>query len=261
MADWSLGSGVERPDFYVAAMGRSGSTMLCNWLSRPPGQLVFVEPFFTRASNPRLLRIQLEDFGLAANEGEWTREVGTAEERFRNLMAPRLQGRRWAFKEVLAEEHVRVLESFRPRAVLLTVRDIADVALSFFEKHRLQGNLDRFDDEWVARYCVREAAGLVAFRDLLKVRDVPFLVVRYEEFTASPSKQQEVAEFVGWEPGGRIDAHLDRFDRGFEVERHGEQISPVRRVPGDRALGSDLIDAAAAIERRCATYQQAFGYA
>jgi len=57
----SRSDGVHSPDFYVAAIGRSGSTMLCNWLSRPPAQLVFVEPFFTRARNPELLRIQLEE--------------------------------------------------------------------------------------------------------------------------------------------------------------------------------------------------------
>ncbi|MGZ2410655.1 hypothetical protein ACUXST_000052 [Sphingomonas sp. F9_3S_D5_B_2] len=261
MPDRLLPPGVAPPDFYIAAMGRSGSTMLCNWLSRPPEQLVFVEPFFTRTANPRLLRIQLEDFGMGASEQEWLAPAGNAKERFRELMAPRLRGRRWAFKEVLCEEHFRVIDAFRPQRVLITVRNIADVALSFFEKHRLQGNLERFDDDWVAQYCVREAQGLVALRDMLRELDLPFEVVRYEDFTSSVTVQQQVTEFVGWTPGARVDAHMERFDRGFEVERHGSDISPDRRAPQERGLESGLMERAAEIGRRCAGYQAVFGYA
>jgi hypothetical protein len=257
----SRSDGVRSPDFYVAAIGRSGSTMLCNWLSRPPAQLVFVEPFFTRARNPELLRIQLEDFGLAPTKTEWNAPAKSGEERFRGLMTPRLKGSRWAFKEVLCEEHLRVVEAFQPPRVVVTVRHIRDVALSFFEKHRLQGNLDRFSDRWVREYCLRETAGLVAFRDLLTARSIPFLIVRYEDFTASGAAQRMVADFVGWTPGGTVDAHMDRFRRGFEVQRHGKSISAERRSADHRRLDPELIEAAAAIERECGGYQAAFGYA
>src|SRR4051812_22329475 len=59
MVERFLPEGVDPPDFYVAAIGRSGSTLLCNWLASPPQRLVFLEPFFLRPENSRLLRIQL----------------------------------------------------------------------------------------------------------------------------------------------------------------------------------------------------------
>jgi len=81
-----LPPGVAAPDFYIAAIGRSGSTMLSNWLCRPPQQLVFVEPFFLRPSNPRLLRIQLRDFGMAVSDAEWAPRDESGPERFTRIM-------------------------------------------------------------------------------------------------------------------------------------------------------------------------------
>lgn len=260
MSELFLPKGVARPDFYVAAIGRSGSTLLCNWLSRPPEQLVFIEPFFLRAANSRLLRIQLSHFGFPASQEEWTRTGTTPSERFRKLMGPRLKGRRWAFKEVLCEEHFRAIERFAPSRVLITVRNILDVSLSFFEKHRLQANLDRFSDEWVVDYCVRECAGMLEFRDRLQALGVPFLVVRYEDFTRSEARRIEIADFVGWIPGRRTDSHLVEFDRGFEVERHGGTISVRPRARAERALDKAQLEAAEAIADRCVGYQSQFGY-
>jgi hypothetical protein len=255
-----LPQGVRRPDFYVAAMGRSGSTMLCNWLTRPPEQLVFIEPFFTRTSNPRLLRIQLADFGLAVDDEHWAFADDTAAERFRRLMAARLRGRRWGFKEVLTEEHYRAIGAFSPQRVLITVRNIADVALSFFEKHRLQNNIDRFDDEWVIQYCCRESAGLLAFREFVERRGIPLLTVRYEDFTRSEETRRRVVEFIDWEPGGDTGSHLGDFDRGFEIERHGRGISAAVRARSERELDSALLAAAGELASRCAEYQRAFAY-
>jgi len=260
MPDALVETALDSPDFYIAAMGRSGSTMLCNWLTRPPGQLVFVEPFFRRTSNPRLLRIQLASFGLAVDEAEWSGEDATGAQRFRRLMGPRLQGKRWAFKEVLCEEHFAVLDAFSPPRVVITVRDIADVALSFFEKHRLQNNLDRFDDEWVRDYCLRESAGLLEFRGILRARGIPFLTVRYEDFTRSEPVRRQVAEFVGWKPGGAIASHLAEFDRGFEIDRHGTEISATLRLRAERQLGREHLEASDALADQCAEYQREFGY-
>lgn len=261
MTEHFLGNGLERPDFYVAAIGRSGSTMLCNWLTRPPRQLVFIEPFFMRTSNPRLLRIQLAHFGMPASDCEWTREDQTAAARFQRLMGARLEQRRWAFKEVLCEEHFRVLDAFAPPRVVITVRDIADVALSFFEKHRLQQNLHRFDDQWVVDYCLREGSGILDFIDRLQDRKIPFLILRYEDFTRSEQARRDAAAFVGWEGGGAIDTHLREFDREFEVHRHGSTISGSLRHRTGRELDKEAFDLADSIAQRLGSYQAAFRYA
>lgn len=249
-----------RPDFYIAAMGRSGSTALCNWLTSPPDEIVFAEPSFTRLRNPRLLPIQLEAFGIAATKEDLAHPDASPEKRFERLMVPRLAGKRWAFKEVLCEEHGRVLDMFAPARVLVTVRNIRDVALSFFEKHREQRNLDRFSDDWVEDYCVRESAGLVSFRNLLEVRGIPHYALRYEELARSHETQRSAASFVGWRGGGRVDSHLAEFGREFETLRHGSAFSGRLRVPNERALSFEIQQAADRISEKCSAYQQAFGY-
>ncbi len=260
MAEPFLPKGTDRPDFYIAAMGRSGSTMLCNWLTAAPDHLVFVEPSFLRLPNTRLLSIQLDHFGIGPSEQEWSFQDQSADARFERLMAGRLAGKRWGVKEVLSSEHGASLDRLTPRRVLISVRNIGDVALSFFEKHRLQCNLDRFDDQWVVEYCLREAAGLVAFRGELETKSIPFMVVRYEDFTRSESYRQEVAQFLGWRGGGATDAHLDRFDRAFEVERHGTGVSPRNRPVAERMLGERERALADKIGQQCSEYQRAFGY-
>lgn len=249
------------PDFYIAAIGRSGSTMLGNWLSSPPARIVFNEPFFLRPMNSRLLRIQLRNLGMEISDSEWADADEAPLERFRRLMGPRLEGRRWAAKEVLCEEHVAMVRAFAPPRVLVSVRDIVDVALSFFEKHRLQDNLDRFSDDWVVEYCVRESAGLVDFLALLEQAGTPYHVVRYEDFTASADERSQIAAFTGWPGGGDPSANLADFDRGFEVGRHGPAISSQPLHRDDRSLSRDRLKEAAAVAERCGRYQERFGYA
>ncbi len=249
------------PDFYLAAMGRSGSTMICNWLTLPPEQMVFVEPSFLAAQNTRLLRIQLANFGMAVSDWEWDLQDGSAAERFERIMAPRLRGRRWAWKEVLGSEHLAVIDQLAPPRVLISVRDILDVALSFFEKHRAQDNLHRFDDQWVVDYCERESAGLLALQRKLQARSIPHAVIRYEDFTRSEASRNDVCAFLGWQGGGAADMHLDQFDRSFEIERHGGDVSSRLRQPAQRHLGAAEQALAHSIAEKCSSYQSTFGYA
>jgi hypothetical protein len=249
------------PDFYLAAMGRSGSTMVCNWLTLPPDQLVFVEPSFLDVRNTRLLRIQLTNFGMAPSAGEWDLQDPSATTRFERLMVPRLAGKRWGLKEVLCSEHRSVIDRLAPRRVLISVRNIFDVALSFFEKHRAQDNLHRFNDDWVSDYCLRESAGLLALQRRLRSQSVPFAVIRYEDFARSEAARKDLSAFLGWRGGGATDLHLDHFDRSFEVERHGGAVSPRLRGWAERNLGRAELNLAHSIEENCSEYQGAFGYA
>jgi hypothetical protein len=261
MRDVPRGEGVvPRPDFYMASIGRSGSTLLCNWLTRIPDQLVFNEPFFCRPQNSRLLKIQLRNFGMPTSDDEWEPREESADERFSRLMATRLEGRRWGFKEVLSEEHTRVLDRFAPAKVLITVRNIVDVALSFFEKHRTQGNLERFSDEWVAAYCAEETRGILRFQHLLDARRVPYRVIRYEDVIRSQETLKCVEQFLGWNGGGDTAAGLVDFDRGFEVERHGRTISGTPYNRHERGLGSQHLELAGEIGKGCRAYQVHFGY-
>ncbi len=248
------------PDFYFAAIGRSGSTMLSNWLSNPPDRIVFNEPFFLRPGNSRLLRIQLGALGMAVSDPEWAQAEESPLERFRRLMGPRLRGRRWAAKEVLCEEHVAMTKAFAPPRVLVSVRNIVDVALSFFEKHRLQKNLDRFGDDWVTEYCLRESAGLLDYLAMLEASGTPCLVARYEDVTKSANELERIALFTGWPGGGEVAANLEAYGRGFEASRHGQSIAVSRHGRDRRAVPKECVRSAAMIGERCASYQRRFGY-
>ena len=255
-----LPSEIAPPDFYIAAMGRSGSTMICNWLTHAPEQLVFIEPSFHEAENTRLLRIQLANFGMPVGDEEWAARNESARERFARLMSRRLSGRRWALKEVLCAQHLDVIERMTPKRIVISVRNIHEVALSFFEKHRKQDNLDRFSDDWVADYCKREAHGLVQLRDMLMQRQIAHHIIRYEDFTRGNSYREDLSSFVEWRGGGNVSAHFDDFDRTFEIERHGHSVSPYVLNNGDRLLEHNIIELAHTIEEQCNDYQLAFGY-
>ena len=260
MPESFLSPDLNRPDFYLAAMGRSGSTMMCNWLTIPPDQLVFIEPSFLDLPNTRLLRIQLTNFGMAVSDTEWNMPDRSAAERFERLISPRLAGKSWGLKEVLCSQHRPVIAQMAPGRVVISVRHILDVALSFFEKHRAQDNLHRFSDDWVADYCLRESAGLIELQQQLQSSSIPMTAIRYEDFTQSEQARRDLACFLGWNGGGNTDMHLDHFERWFEVDRHGKGVSSRLRERGERELDASQLALAHSIEEKCAEYQRAFGY-
>lgn len=166
-------------DFYIAALGRSGSTALANYLSTPPDHVVFHEPGLSRSAPTRLFPMQLADWGIPED---------------------RAFDRHWAAKETRAAFHQPMLERYRPAKVLLGVRRVRDAALSLLEKHRRQDLLGEYDDGWTTDYLHAETRGLVAFARELERAGVSTLVVRYEEF--GENLLASVARWVGWPGGG-----------------------------------------------------------
>lgn len=250
-----------RPDFLIASVGRSGSTMISNWFTRPPGQLVLIEPFLFALRNPAMIHRQLAHFGLAATDAEWEFADADWLARFRRLFAPRLAGKRWAFKEVLGEEHRKALTAFAPPRVIITVRDIDAIAASFLEKHRLQGNRDRFDADWVVAYCLRETRAIVDLRATLAAQGTPCRVTRYEDFVASAEERGALASFVGWAGDGDVGRHFGHLGRSFEAERHAGGIGQAAPSLTTRALEPAELALVEQITADCAAYRAAFGYA
>lgn len=250
-----------RPDFIIASLGRSGSTMIANWLTRPPGEIVLIEPFLFALRNPAMLHSQFADFGIAATAEEWSHPDADWQARFARLFAPRLARRRWAVKEVLGDEHRKLIAAFAPPKVVITVRDIDAIAASFLEKHRRQGNRHRFDAAWVADYCRRETSQIMALREELAASGTPCRVVRYEDFTASQAERTALADFVGWAGEGDVGRHLGDFGRGFERERHGDSVGSAQPDIASRQLEAEELSLVGAIAEDCAAFRAAFGYA
>ena len=249
-----------RPDFVMASLGRSGSTMIANWLTHPPGEIVLIEPFLFAPTNPEMLHRQFAELGMPATAEEWAHQDADWQARFARLFAPRLTGRRWAVKEVVGEEHRKLIAAFGPLPVVFTVRDIDAIAASFFEKHRLQGNRDRFDVEWVANYCRRETGLITALRAELEATGTPCHVVRYEGFVASEEERAILARFVGWAGEGDVARHMGHFGRSFETRRHGAVVSGATPPLAARGLEPEELRLVSAIAEDCADYRATFGY-
>lgn len=252
-----------RADLYVAAMGRSGSTLLANLLTTPPSRWVLVEPWFPMgASSPHLLQ-QMRRFGFEVADADWQRDrqAATAEaRRFRlaRLFGERLAGlERWGIKEIRPGLHEATVELIRPARVVLQVRDLRDVALSFVEKFA-RTPTTRYDHAWARHYIRIAAAALVRLRQRLPAERLR--VVRYEQLVASPAERRALADWLDWLLDGEQDRNLDLFQRAYEIDRHGGALTEtsVRRherepSDGDRAFA----DRVAGENTR---YQAEFGY-
>jgi hypothetical protein len=211
-------------DFYIAALGRSGSTALANWLTTPPTHLVFHEPNLLREKPTRLFHMQLEDW---------------------NVDEESAFAAHWAVKETQADMHSAMVARFKPSKVLICVRRVRDAALSLFEKHRRQNLLHRYSDAWSADYLVREATGLVSFAEELDQLGIPNRTIRYEDF--GEEALQSVAAWVGWPGGGDYARGFVSFGRGYEMDRQRN-----RELPEEAARMAD------AIADQCKPFEERF---
>lgn len=234
--------------------------MLCNTLTHAPEQIIFIEPKFHTPPYRTLLAPQLAQYGFKISDSTEKQSEGLAPlKRLAHLLGPQLRQIKWGFKEVQCSEHQRVLEVFAPKHILINVRHIFNVALSFMEKHRRQGNEARFSPAWVQAYCVRESRGLVEFCVALAERGQSYTIVRYEDFTQDPHYRAGLEKTLGWRFGENANPFLEEFNRGFEAHRH--QGRPFREPTlAERGLSKDLVQKAQEIEALCAEYQRFFGY-
>lgn len=243
-------------------MGRSGSTLLCNLLTVPPGHLIFIEPGFHAHPYRQLLAPQLSAFNLPdlkTLEEKYQVGLHTADQRLDACLGEHLRTTKWGMKEVLCSDHEQVIQTFQPTNIIVCVRDIFQVALSFFDKHRQQANETRFPHEWVETYCKREASGLLQLYQNLQREDRPLHLVKYEDMALDPTCLPDLGKALDWPITGHPGMFLESFGREFEFERHGQILSPP--LPASkRDLSAGDIQAARRIEADCCAYQSFFGY-
>lgn len=211
---------------YIAAMGRSGSTMFANLLTRPPSRCVLIEPWLPKgARGPKLIE-QLRRFGVPVTDSGAIPPNQSAEadsEKWIEQKLDQLLGRlsHWGVKEVRSELHFPTLEMVRPEKIILQVRNIRDVTLSLVEKHALKPD-KRYNLEWIRNYVCTSAKTIVKLKR--SIEPSRFQILRYEDFVTHAGTRQELEKWLQWPLDGDPGRNLDLFDRAYESERHGNSI-------------------------------------
>lgn len=250
-------AGLFHADVYIAAIARSGSTLICGLLTYPPDHLCLVEPWFIWGMRGQACFRQLQRFGLRITERDWLtalfpREKASFVRRYGSFIAPHLASvRKWGAKEVRPEFHLPTIETINPRFVLVLVRDIRDVVRSLARKQAAEGMDESESTAWISGYCTAAAPCL------LRLRSRPrSITVRYEDFVASEAARADLGGRLDWPLVGRVNADFDLFGRGSEAAAHRGRVSPAVHPQS-----SEWVEALAEeMHARCADYQGAFCY-
>jgi len=214
-----------RLDVYLAAMGRSGSTLLCDLYSRYPTHWLMTEPWITRGSHGMSQLERVQRFGGTIAKEEWFRKIEGESplERFYRVYGPILEGLEFfGAKEVRGEFHEEYYRLLQPRKILILVRDIRDVIISLLEKTIIERK-EGYDAAFTAQYLARNCQALMAFPRL--VQDTELDVLKYEEFAVSETRRIQIDQFLGCTRLEQVPETGNISTRPWEIERHGLRIS------------------------------------
>jgi hypothetical protein len=181
---------------------------------------------------------------------------------FRETLAPKLATlERWGVKNVDFSGWRPLLKAFPPKRLILCVRDLRDTAISGIDRICRLGIVFRGvprmrDEAWIL-------AGLAySVQELMAMRQLPHLVVRYEDLAQGPAALKQIADYVGLDglDGERLNLKAADLKRAWEIEKHQSRISAASvgrfaaEPPGPvRALAERLW-------RLLPEYSTAFGY-
>jgi hypothetical protein len=251
-------------DLLIVGPARSGTTMLANLLTSPPNRWVLVEPGITRGGMGEVVRQEAGLFGWKYERNVW-HEQETSEERFARVLYGRLkQLDRWGVKEVNMHGIADLISTYRPRHIVISVRDIRACAISVRQKEDLQGTiagqaLVPKSDEWLQRRLLDGAEAA------LRLANEPpqgskVTVVRYEDFVASADARASLARTLDWPLDGDPSSTLDLFGRSYEVQRHGNNVGMSSVSRWRRETEPEMLAFAEGLAADAARYQAAFGY-
>lgn len=250
-------------DLYIAAMGRSGSTWLANLFTVPPTHWLMIEPWFANGVFARFIHEKAADFGISVDKEFWMiprpqLNHDSVVERYRNFLAPELAKlSRWGAKEVRGDFHQPTIETINPKHIIILVRNMRDVVLSLLEKWHMQGRPEERGKDWIEGYCIASANSLLDVHAKYAVAGSDKCrVVKYETLRDSSSGElRSLEEWLDWPMSGDPFSYLDKFGRGYEIERHSGNGEYKREIDE----GEYQAFVAQVIEKTSA-YQRTFGY-
>jgi hypothetical protein len=212
---------------------RSGTTLMCDLLSKPGHSLVLNEPMLgtpwrgTDFREKKLTSV-VKRFGFDDNAlvGIGDKAVPTIDW-FRQRLRPELDKLAlWGIKEVILEQAEFLLEEVQPQKLILCARDLRDVylsALDLITKGLLifDGGGPLRDEAWAVERIRTDVAtmGTLAKRDHLRVR--------YETFVNSPDEQAALMKDLGLPSfgGGGTTYRDSGAIRSWEADKHKGEIT------------------------------------
>lgn len=246
-------------DIYIAAIARSGSTLLCDLMTFPTGNICLIEPRFYAGMRAERSQFQLKAAGFDIPDERWkaleSKTKASYMERYTELIAPVLrQCTRWGVKEVRAELHRPTIETINPAKILVLVRNARDVAVSLCQKILQSGGSPADAAQFVEGYLSRNCACLVEFADSANT-----IVARYEDFARSETELRNLAVALDWPFEGIPNQSFERLGRSVEAERHTGTVTSARRHDL-RSLPPELFSVIEKSLPDCELYQRRFGY-
>lgn len=212
---------------------RSGTTMLCDLLTKPGQSLILNEPMLSvqwRGTDGREVKLTnvVKRFDFTEQTAAGIGDPSLPPSRwFRERLRPQLERLQlWGIKEVLLEQAAPLIKEIQPDKLVLCVRDLRDVYLSSLDLIgrsllAFSGGSALRDEAWATE---RLRADVETLTGLFQ-RD--HLLVRYEAFVGRPEKQDKLRRQLGLPAfgGGGITLHEGGIERGWEADKHGGAIT------------------------------------
>lgn len=258
-------------DVGVAVMGpmRTGTTLVADLLTVRGKSLVFSEPDLFSGYDRVLcgrMRDLAHNVGLGTptdlpGVGEFERNIDHFDETFIEALG-KLDF--WGYKYVNPVGWRHLFRLYRPRKLVLCVRDLRAVTVSALElcnRMRLvfHDGTHRRDEAWVfsrIAYTVHE---------MMAMRAIPHMVLRYEDLVSDPATLDKLRDYVGMDELGkdRFNLMIERASRSqWEMRKHGNsgEISDKALDRFDREPEGPVRNMAERVWRLLGEYNVAFGY-
>lgn len=252
----------------IAIMGpmRSGSTLLSDLLTIRGECLILSEPNIMGRWSPtvveRMHRLAV-NFGLDPGPAPpQAKDWPSYRAYFDKVMLPQLERLpRWGAKYVDIVDWRPTIKRYRPKRLILTVRDIRDVTISSIDriarlKLAFYGRRFLRDEAWVLSHLV------FTVHELMALREIPHLLLRYEDMASDPTMRQKVADYVGFKQLSERRENLEAggMARQWELAKHGEGIS-TKSIGRYREEPAGPVKALAErVWRLVPEYSEIFGY-
>ena len=250
----------EHMNVAIFGMMRSGTTILNDMLSVKGKSLILNEPHIHLGfESLNIVIVQLKKFGFDIsidNMASHAKQYSTARQFFDAEILPLVSGLDiWGAKITDLSDWEGFMSIYKPRRLILCVRDIRDVVISLFDL-ALRLNRLTVDEYWIESKVVTSCQAI-----LMMARKYPHLLVRYEDICSDACALERSAKYIG------LDKHSNEIwyqnvipFRQFEFEKHGTEISKKSLFRYRSEPPGPVLELAKRVWRKCPQYSETFGY-